>query len=103
MMPLTRRTALKGFGTAIALPWLETLARAAAPVAAAAPKRVAFIYVPNGIASKNPHSSEYLKDFLPSTAGKLGELPDILKALEPHKEYLNVFGGLALDKAKANG
>jgi hypothetical protein len=100
MMNLTRRTALKGFGTAIALPWLETLARAAAP--AAAPKRVAFIYVPNGIASKNPHSSEYLKDFIPSTAGKLGELPDILKVLEPHKDYLNVLGSLTLDKARPN-
>ena len=46
--PITRRTVLRGLGTAVALPFLESLAPAqtAARAAAAAPKRLAFVYVP---------------------------------------------------------
>ncbi len=84
---------LKGLGTAIALPWLESVA-SAAPAVAAAPKRAAFIYVPNGVV---------VPDWTPSATGNLGSLPDILKVLEPHKEYLNVLSGLTLDKARNNG
>ena len=48
--PVTRRTMLKGLGTAIALPWLESFARAApAGEAASGPIRAAFVYVPNGV------------------------------------------------------
>jgi hypothetical protein len=79
----------------VALPWLESLARAAAPAATAgAPRRLAFLYVPNGI---------NMPDWTPAAAGKLGALPDILKSLEPYKGYVNVLSGLELDKAKANG
>lgn len=93
---ISRRTALKGLGTVIALPWLESLARAAAPVAGAAgaPRRLAFLYVPNGI---------HMQDWTPVAEGSLGVLPDILKPLEPYKGYVNVLTGLELDKAKANG
>ncbi len=49
--PISRRTALKGLGACIALPWLEAmLPRTAfgAPAPAAVPLRMAFLYVPNG-------------------------------------------------------
>ena len=97
--PVSRRAALKGLGTVVALPWLESLARAstvtAPSAAAAAPKRAAFIYVPNGM---------HIPDWTPKALGKLdGPLPDILKALEPHKDALNVLTNLTLDKARANG
>ncbi len=93
---ITRRTALKGLGTAIALPWLESLALAApAAGAAAAPRRLAFVYVPNG-AKMDDWSPTY-------GAGKLAELPEILKPLEGMKDYLNVVTGMTLDKARANG
>ncbi len=99
--PITRRAVLRGFGTAVALPWLETLAHAAAPAvgkaasaAAGPPRRAAFVYVPNGV---------HMPDWKPAAAGKLGALPDILKSLEPYKESLNVLTGLTLDKARANG
>ena len=94
---MNRRTMLKGLGTVVALPWLESLAvaaPAAAPAKAAAVKRAAFIYVPNGV---------HLPDFFPAKEGKLDKLPDILTALEPFKDKLNVINGLALDKARANG
>ncbi len=105
---LSRRQALRGLGTLVALPWLESLASAAPPVAAGspgggvgsalaatgAPKRFAFMYVPNGV---------HVADWTPAAVGKLGELPKTLAALQPHVEHLNVITGLTLDKARANG
>ncbi len=97
--PVSRRTALRGLGTLVALPWLESAARAAAPgvsaaAATAVPKRAAFVYVPNGVV---------VPDWTPKEVGRLGKLPDILQALEPFKADLNVLTGLTLDKARANG
>ncbi|MDY3557293.1 DUF1552 domain-containing protein [Gemmata sp. JC717] len=92
---ISRRTALKGLGTAIALPFLESFASAApASVAAAAPKRLAFVYVPNGV---------NMSQWTPSVTGALSELTGTLEPLNAHKEYVNVISGLALDKARANG
>src|SRR5688500_16508111 len=91
---ITRRTALKGLGTAIALPWLESLALAAPPAGAPAvigpPRRLAFVYVPNGA---------NMVDWTPTYGeGKLTELPAILKPLEGMKEYFNIVTGMTLDK-----
>ncbi len=91
---MNRRTMLKGLGTVVALPWLESLTWAAPPAKAAAIKRAAFVYVPNGI---------HLPDFFPAKEGKLDKLPDILASLDGVKDKLNVVNGLALDKARANG
>ena len=99
--PVTRRAALRGLGTLVALPWLESVATAAgsaagalAPAAGGVPKRAAFIYVPNGV---------HVPDFMPTEVGALGKLPDILKPLELYKAQLNVLSNLTLDKARANG
>ena len=49
---LSRRTMLRGLGTAMALPWLDAMmpaAKAAKSTAAAPAVRLAFVYVPNGI------------------------------------------------------
>ncbi len=94
-----RRAVLKGVGALVALPLLESLAIAAPTTGAAkagAVKRLAFIYVPNGV---------HLPDWFPAskTSGPLGKLPTTLSALEPYKKHLNMFGGLTLDKARANG
>jgi hypothetical protein len=95
MKPISRRTALKGLGTAVALPFLESLAPAA-PAAAAAttPRRLAFVYVPNGVV---------MPAWTPPAEGALTQLTGILEPLNAHKEYVNVISGLALDKARANG
>jgi hypothetical protein len=91
---ISRRTALKGFGTALALPLLDSLALGAPATAAAAPKRAAFVYVPNGV---------NMADWTPKGEGTLGELTGILKPLNSFKSHLNVLTGLACDKARANG
>ncbi len=97
--PLSRRTVLRGLGTAIALPWLEamgTLTSWAADTAGqrAAPNRMAFLYVPNG---------QDMPSWTPRAAGPLGELPPILSALAPVKNDLLVISGLAADKARPHG
>ncbi|MFO0821543.1 MAG: DUF1552 domain-containing protein [Gemmataceae bacterium] len=90
---ITRRTVLRGLGTAVALPMLESLSFAA-PAASTPPRRVAFLYVPNGV---------NMDHWTPKNEGNLGELPASLKPLEAFKDYFNVYSGLALDKARANG
>lgn len=90
---ITRRTVLQGLGTAVALPMLESLSFAA-PAASTPPRRAAFLYVPNGV---------NMEHWTPKAEGKLGDLPAVLKPLDAFKDSFNVYSGLALDKARANG
>jgi hypothetical protein len=81
----------------MALPLLEgmlpgTLMGAAGPVRP--PKRLAFLYVPNGV---------ILEDWWPEQEGADYELPATLKPLAPFKDQLLVLGGLTADKARPNG
>lgn len=97
--PLPRRTVLRGLGAAVALPWLESMGTvtawaANAPEKRTAPNRMAFLYVPNG---------KDMPNWTPGAEGKLGELPGIMAALEPVKDDLLVFSGLAADKARDYG
>ena len=48
---ISRRAALRGLGTVVALPWLESLLpqATAAGSSVRAPRRMAFVYVPNGV------------------------------------------------------
>lgn len=95
--PISRRKMLKGLGTAIALPMLEAMVPVTAlgaPTAQAFPKRMAFIYVPNGI---------HMQDWTPAAIGENFELPSTLEPLCPFVDNLTVLSGLALDKARANG
>ena len=94
---------LKGLGCAVALPWLESMGSmtawgaatpAPANVVKGAPKRMAFLYVPNG---KN------MADWTPSYEGALRELPSILKPLERFKNDFSIVTGLAADKARSYG
>ena len=54
---IPRRTFLRGAGAALALPFLNVM-QAQGAKAKAAPKRVAFFYVPNGVAQKAWHPAE---------------------------------------------
>jgi len=101
---LSRRAVLRGLGTAMALPFLESLlpARAfGAPLssdavakAAAGPKRLAWLYVPNGIDMQN---------WTPATFGKDYELTPTLQPLAPFRDKMMVISGLVCDKANQNG
>jgi hypothetical protein len=91
---ISRRTALKGLGTAVALPFLESFAVAAPAGPAAAPRRLAFVYVPNGV---------NMDAWTPKAEGKLTELTGTLEPLNKLKGDINVLSGLACDKARPNG
>jgi hypothetical protein len=99
MSKLSRRTALRGLGTALALPWLEAMGPltswAAGPdTAAPAPNRLAVLYVPNG---------KHMPDWTPKTEGAGYELPPTLRPLAPVKDDLLVLTGLTADKARPHG
>ncbi len=88
---LPRRTFLRGIGTAIALPYLDAMVPAlAAP--AKSPIRMGFVYVPNGID---------MRHWNPDYEGKLGELPRILKPLEPYKQDILLLGNLTHNGGRA--
>ncbi len=93
---LGRRTFLRGLGTVMALPFLESLVptRALAATVAAQPRRMAFVYVPNGADMANWTPAELGADFA---------LPATLQPLADHRKDLLVLSGLALDKGRANG
>ena len=84
---LSRRTVLKGLGAAISLPFLDAMTPAfAVPrLRRAAPVRVAWFYVPNGID---------MRHWTPAAEGALGELPAILAPLDPVKKELLVLSNL---------
>ncbi len=94
---LSRRTVLRGFGAAIALPMLEGMLPSpllAAPGAKKAPLRLAFVYTPNG---------KHMQAWTPKAEGASFELPYLLEPFEPFRDKLLVLSGLTCDKARANG
>ena len=84
---LDRRFFLRGFGTALALPFLDAMtpAFAATTKSGTPPMRMAFLYVPNGI---------IMKDWTPKTEGRGYEFTKTLKPLEQFREKMLVLSGL---------
>jgi len=87
---------LRGVGTVIALPMLEAMAPLAAIAgpAKASPKRMVFLFVPNGI---------HMQEWTPTSEGALAELPKILAPLDKMKGKFSILTGLTADKARPNG
>ena len=92
--PISRRTALRGLGASLALPWLDAMAPAFGATRATPPRRLAFIYVPNG---KN------MADWTPKAEGAAFDLPAILEPLQEYKSDLLMLTGLTADKARPHG
>jgi hypothetical protein len=95
---IARRSFLRGVGTAIALPFLDAMTPAFAAAARIGsvntPRRVAFVYVPNGI---------IMKDWTPAAEGSTFDFTRILKPLEPHRQNLMVLSGLTQNTGRALG
>jgi hypothetical protein len=84
-------------GAAVALPFLDAMtpAFAAGRIGAVnAPRRLAFVYVPNGI---------IMKDWTPAAEGSAFEFTRILKPLEPYRKDLLVLSGLTQNNGRALG
>jgi len=94
---ISRRTVLRGLGTAVALPLLDAMLPASVRAAATASertRRMAFVYVPNG---------KHMPDWTPTAVGADFELPYIMEPLAKVKSELTVFSGLAQDHGRAHG
>ena len=96
---LSRRTVIRGLGTALALPVLEAMLPAAALAAPRKPSgrmpvRTAFIYSPNGM---------HMPDWTPTSEGTDFKVPWILEPLADLRRQWSVLSGLAHKKANANG
>jgi hypothetical protein len=100
---LPRRTFLRGLGATLALPLLESMTpRASALAASSTPTRLGYIYTPNGIigaCDKSPRPFMWT----PRTGGANFEFSPTMKALEPYREQINVFSGLAQVNGRALG
>jgi hypothetical protein len=102
--PLSRRTLLRGTGTALGLPLLDAMLPAglmpkasrglAAEAADLAPRRAAFLYVPNGV---------HMQDWTPKQEGAGFDLPSTLEPLCGVYGKFSIHTGLAQKKAEANG
>ncbi len=94
---ISRRTVLRGIGTAVALPLLDAMVpalTAAAQTPAKAVRRLGVVYHPNGI---------IYDKWLPRGAGAGFEFSPVLSPLEPFREKLVVVTGLYSDQAEALG
>src|SRR5262245_5351656 len=95
---LPRRTFLRGVGTALGLPLLEAMVPALSAIAArlASARRLAFIYMPNGVAKNS--TIDY---WTPKGEGKDFALSQILAPLEPFRDRVVVVSGLDQNQAEA--
>ena len=84
--PLSRRTVLRGLGATVALPFLEAMQpRRVRAAAAAAPTRLAFLFMPNGVREDR---------WTPEGQGREFQLSPILSPLEARKRDITVLTGL---------
>jgi hypothetical protein len=91
----SRRKVLRGLGTFLTLPFLESVgARALAAAPAKSPLRAAWLYIPNGV---------NVQQWFPTGEGAGYELSPTLKQIERHRQNFMVVSGLAQDKARSHG
>ncbi|HZS53510.1 MAG TPA: DUF1552 domain-containing protein [Bryobacteraceae bacterium] len=92
---VSRRTLLRGLGTAMALPALDAMVpaflRASTTAQKISPARMVFVYVPNGIDMRN---------WTPAAEGRTFDLPKILNPVSNVKDDLLVLTGLRDDGAR---
>ncbi len=86
MKQITRRTLLQGAAASLALPWLEIMRPAKLVTSVTEPaKRIAFMYIPNGVISQHWFPGEGVVDFL---------APQSLRPLEAIRDEVVVINGL---------
>jgi len=92
---LPRRAFLRGLGTTLALPLLDSMIPALAVAGTKKPVvRLGFVFHPVGM---------ILKNWIPQTEGTAFEITPTMKALEPFREQMVVLTGLAQVNGRALG
>jgi hypothetical protein len=99
---LDRRSFLRGLGVACTLPYLDAMswARPARDLSAR-PKRMAFVYFPNGCSLPGRKDETNAKwRWFPVNPGRDYELTDVLSSLAPYREQMSLLGGLSHPKSR---
>ena len=94
---ISRRTVLRGLGTAVSLPLLDAMIpalTASQNTAAKAVRRLAVVYHPNGVVYEN---------WLPTGVGADFQFSRVLAPLAPFRDRVNIITGLADRQAEALG
>src|SRR6267378_1594107 len=100
---LARRTFLRALGATVAPPLLDSMVPSfAARAASTRPIRLGYVYTPNGIVGACDKSPRPFM-WTPRTVGANFEFSPTMKALEPFREHINVFSGLAQVNGRALG
>ena len=86
---MNRRSFIGSLGLTLSLPHLECFGSVTNNI-----KRLAVVYVPNGI---NMHH------WTPKQYGDIIDIPNTLSPMEDHLEQTSIISGLTHDKARANG
>ena len=96
---IARRTLLRGMGTAIALPLLDSMIPAFTRGATTkAPCRMAMLYVPNGIMM-----DQWIPNLPEGSMPLPAELPRVTSALLPFRNEITMLGGLTQNGGRALG
>ena len=93
-----RRSFLRGVGVACALPFLECMlpSTASAQTPQGVPKRMCFLYFPNGVGLPPEQSEHHEKwNWFPRETGENYQLTDSLKPLTSHRAEISILGGLS--------
>jgi hypothetical protein len=100
---LPRRTFLRGLGASMALPLLDSMIPTLSALGPSKPPiRLGYVYTPNGIVGASNKSPRPFM-WTPRSAGANFEFSPTMKALEPFRDQLNVFSGLAQATGRALG
>jgi uncharacterized protein DUF1552 len=99
---LPRRTFLRGLGATMALPLLDSMVPKVSAAGTSKPVRLGYVYTPNGIVGASEKSPRPFM-WTPKAAGANFEFSPTMKVLEPYREHLNVFSGLAQLNGRALG
>ena len=97
---LNRRTFLHGAGVACALPYLDAMA-STAPKKATAPKRMCYVYFPNGVGNysgKDQKSKDWR--WFPHSEGKDYQNNNSLAPLNEFRDDMTILGGLSHPRSR---
>jgi hypothetical protein len=82
---LSRRSALRGAGVALGLPWLEAMSGSTRKARAAAPKRLLVFFTPDGVIAES---------WMPTGGETDFQLNTCHKPLEPHRKDIVILDGV---------
>jgi hypothetical protein len=100
-MAVSRRSFLRGAGVALALPWLESLARAHSSSPSPTPKRFLSVYHPDGVGlplKSDPAWTDW--SWFPRGGEKDFQLTKVLDVLEPLRSDITIYSGLSHPAAR---